>query len=148
MHTALVSSCLLGLLTRYDGSDNRNQAVLNYLKSHQLTPIPVCPEQLAGLPTPRAKCWFTAGCGESLLAGTGALIDEQGNEVTEIYQKGAKESLKLAKLIGCQIAILKQRSPSCGCRTIYRNGEIVNGLGVTAALLKEKGLQVLSEEDI
>ena len=146
--TALVSSCLLGLATRYDGSDNYNQAVIDYLKQQQLTAIPVCPEQLAGLPTPRSKCWFAAGSGETLLAGAGSLVNERGEEVSTIFLKGAAESLKLAQLADCRIAILKQGSPSCGNRTIHRNGELVEGLGVTAALLREAGLQVLSEEDL
>ncbi len=148
MRTALVSSCLLGLATRYDGSDNYNQAVIDYLKRQQLTPIPVCPEQLAGLPTPRPKCWFAAGSGETLLAGDGSLVNEYGEEVSAIFLKGAEESLKLAQLTDCRTAILKQRSPSCGSRTIHCNGELIEGLGVTAALLKETGLQVLSEEDL
>jgi uncharacterized protein YbbK (DUF523 family) len=145
---ALVSSCLLGLATRYDGSDNYNQAVIDYLKQQQLTPIPVCPEQLAGLPTPRPQCWFAAGSGETLLTGDGSLVNEYGEEVSAIFLKGAEESLKLAQLTGCRTAILKQRSPSCGNRTIHCNSELIEGLGVTAALLKETGLQVLSEEDL
>jgi len=144
----LVSSCLLGLETRYDGSSNDCQAVFDYLATQQLTPIPVCPEQLAGLPTPRPKCWFTAGSGETLLAGSGALINEQGEDVSALFLHGARQSLKLAQLIDCRVAILKQRSPSCGSKKIYRNGELLSGAGVTAALLKENGIQVLSEEDV
>lgn len=146
--TALVSSCLLGLPTRYDGSSNYSQAVIDYLKAQHLTPIPVCPEQLAGLPTPRAKCWFTTGCGETLLTGNATLTNETHEDVGAIFLKGAKESLKLAQLTCCEIAILKERSPSCGCRSIYRSGEIVKGMGITAALLKKNGLQVLSEEEL
>lgn len=144
---ALVSSCLLGLATRYDGSSNHCQPVLDYLQQQQLTPIPVCPEQLAGLPTPRPKCWFKAGSGETLLTGTGVLVDELGEDVSDQFLHGARESLKLAQLTDCRVAILKQRSPSCGSQTIYRNGELVKGAGVTAALLKENGIQVFSEED-
>ena len=76
------------------------------------------------------------------------MVNEKGEDVSTIFLKGAEESLKLAQLTNCRIAILKQRSPSCGNRTIHCNGELVEGLGVTAALLKETGLQVLSEEDL
>ena len=148
MRTALVSSCLLGVASRYDGSDNYSQAVLDYLRNQQLIAIPICPEQLAGMPTPRPKCWFTIGSGECQPAEGATLVNEQGENVTASFRKGAEESLKLAQLTGCQIAILKQRSPSCGSRSIYRNGKLVEGLGVTAARLKENGIQLFSEEDL
>ena len=149
MHrNALVSSCLLGLATRYDGSSNFCQPVFDYLHKHQLTPIPVCPEQLAGMPTPRPKCWFKAGSGETLLAAEGSLVNEMGEDVSILFLQGANESLKLAQLTDSRIAILKQRSPSCGSQTIYRNGELVKGSGVTAARLRENGIQVLGEEDL
>jgi uncharacterized protein YbbK (DUF523 family) len=144
----LVSSCLLGLATRYDGSSNFSQTVLDYLRNQHLTPIPVCPEQLAGMPTPRPKCWFKIGSGETLLTSAGSLVNEQGEDVSATFLQGAKQSLKLAQLTDCRLAILKQRSPSCGSRTIYRNGKLVKGSGVTAALLRENGIKVLSEEDL
>jgi uncharacterized protein YbbK (DUF523 family) len=144
----LVSSCLLGLATRYDATDNVSPEVLDYLKNHQLIPIPVCPEQLAGLPTPRPKCWFTHGAGEEVLAGNGALCDEQGRDVGAQFLRGAEQTLKLAQLSGCRQAILKQRSPSCGSAKVHRNGQLVSGLGVTAALLKRHGITLLSEEDL
>ncbi len=144
----LVSSCLLGLATRYDGTDNDCPAVHSYLKRNQLQAIPVCPEQLAGLPTPRPKCWFTQGDGASLLKGQGGLCDEQGRNVSELFMHGAGQALKLAELSGCRHAILKQRSPSCGSKQMHRNGQLVEGLGVTAALLKSRGIELLSEEEL
>ncbi len=145
--TILVSSCLLGLPTRYDGADNHSRAVIDYLSQNNLMPIPVCPEQLAGLPTPRLKCWFSQGDGSAVLANRGRICDEENRNLTETFLRGAKESLKIAEMTNCKRAILKQRSPSCGCRNIYQNGQIIEGMGVTAALLLQKGLQLLSEDD-
>ncbi len=144
----LVSSCLLGLATRYDGSDSDCQDLHRYLQRNDLQAIPVCPEQLAGLPTPRRKCWFTAGDGAGLLQGEGQLCDEEGRNLGAAFLRGAEQVLKCATLTGCRTAILKQRSPSCGTRRIYRNGELVQGLGATAALLKSKGFRLLSEDDL
>lgn len=146
--TALVSSCLLGLATRYDGTDGFNQSVADYLTSNDLIPIPICPEQLAGLSTPRPKCWFSSGDGCSILKGSGEICDETGHRVTALFVGAAQKCRKIAELTNSNLAILKQRSPSCGSRQIHRNGELVEGMGVTAALLKEAGIRVLSEEDL
>ncbi len=144
----LVSSCLLGLATKYDGTDNYNQAVIDYLKRHKLLPIPICPEQLAGSPTPRPKCWFTVADGQALLIGNGKICNESGTDVSNLFMHGAYESLKLARICNCQLAILKQRSPSCGTDNVHQNGKLVNGMGVTAALLRNNGLQLLNEENL
>jgi len=148
MRTILVSSCLLGLASRYDGSDNYSQAVADYLQRNSLTPIPVCPEQLAGLPTPRPKCWFTKGTGADILVGRGQIRNAQGGDVSNIFLRGAEQSLKLARLTNCQQAMLKQRSPSCGSRRVHQDGQLVPGMGVTAALLAQQGLTILSEEEL
>jgi len=146
--TALVSSCLLGLPTRYDGSDNFSQAVADYLKDQNLIPIPVCPEQLAGLSTPREKCWFKEGDGQKVLQGSGIIHNESGEDVTLAFHQAAVDSCKIAELTDCRVAILKQRSPSCGSRKIHRNAQLVDGMGVTAAALKNAGLQILAEDDL
>ncbi len=148
MKTILVSSCLLGLQTRYDASDNYSQAVIDFLQTNNLTPIPVCPEQLAGLATPRPKCWFNQGNGEAVLLGKGSLCDETGDDVTVLFLHAAKETLKIAKLIDCKHAILQQRSPSCGSQTIYLNEKLVAGTGVTTALLKENGIAVYGDDKL
>lgn len=146
--TVFISSCLLGLPTRYDGSGNFSQDVADYLQQEQLIPIPVCPEQLAGLPTPRLKCWFRQGTGEDVLSDCGVICDEDDKDVTAAFASAAEESLKIALLTDCKLAILKQRSPSCGSRMVHQNGQLVNGMGVTAARLKNAGISVLSEEDL
>ncbi|MDT8421112.1 MAG: DUF523 domain-containing protein [Desulfuromonadales bacterium] len=143
----LVSACLLGLPTRYDGSNNRCDAVLNHLHGHNLTAIPVCPEQLAGLPTPRGKTFFIRGDGESILDGSGSMRDACGNEMATIFLRGADLTLQIAQLNNCKLAILKQRSPSCGCGTIYCGQQKVAGMGVTAALLSRHNIRILTEDD-
>ncbi len=148
MRPILVSSCLLGLKTRYDGTDNYCQAVINYIETNQLTPIPVCPEQLAGLTTPRPKCWFSCGDGLTALSGQGKLCDEENRDVTDIFIHGAEECLKIAQLTHCKQAILQQRSPSCGSNNIYLNEKLVDGVGVTTALLREKGVKVFSNDNL
>ncbi len=146
--TVLVSSCLLGLATRYDGSDNDAPALTDYLQRNKLIPIPVCPEQLAGLPTPRLKCQFTKGTGIDILNKQGQICNEEGLDVSDIFLRGATQSLHLARLTDCKLAILKQRSPSCGSRMIYQNGKLVPGMGVTATLLHQQGLILLDEDEI
>lgn len=144
----LVSACLLGLQSRYDGVDKSCPAVRAYLEQHNLLPIPVCPEQLGGLPTPRPATEFGAGDGESVLDGSCRLVNRAGDDVTEPFVRGAQQSAAIAALAGAELAILKERSPSCGVRQVYRNREIVPGRGVAAALLNRHRIELLTEEDL
>jgi uncharacterized protein YbbK (DUF523 family) len=144
----LVSACLLGLPTRYDGKAKRSQAAIDYLQRENLTPVPVCPEQLAGMSTPRDKTFFHAGDGHDVLRGEGSVISASSQSMNEVFCRGAQLTLQAARLSGCQRALLKDRSPSCGVHQIYRGEERVPGAGVTAALLIQAGLDVISEEDL
>ncbi len=144
----LVSACLLGLHTRYDGAQKQDKAVLDYLSANDYLPIPVCPEQLAGLATPRDEVQFTEGDGTNILAGSGKVATRSGLEMSTAFVHGATETLEICRLTGCQTALLKERSPSCGVHMVYRQGERVPGMGVTAALLKHEGIALLSEQDI
>ena len=103
----LVSACLLGVRCRYDGASRPNEAVLRLMEQHTL--IPVCPEQLGGLATPRPPAERQGD----------AVRTQSGADVTEQYRRGAEEALGLCRLYGCQAAVLKERSPSCGCAGIY-----------------------------
>lgn len=135
----LVSACLLGMCCRYDGKEKRQEEVIRLMKYHTL--IPVCPEQCGGLMTPRLP---SERCGDRV-------VDGQGQDVTACFQKGAMEALKLAELYHCGHAILKERSPSCGKGRIYDGtftGRLIDGDGVTAALLSENGIKVLGESRI
>jgi len=145
----LVSSCLLGLKTRYDGKANDNSIIMNY--SHLGKYIPVCPEQLGGLSTPREPAEITEGSGEDVLDGKSNVVTNTGEDGTEYFIRGAEEVLNLAKTFPVKAAILKDRSPSCGVNRIY-NGDfsstIQNGQGVTAAILRKHGIPIYSEEDV
>jgi len=135
----LCSACLLGVKCRYDGKLKPNKKVLNLTRKAIL--IPVCPEQLGGLPTPR----------EAAERKGKKVITKSGKDVTKNFKMGAKQVLKLAKLFGIKKAILKQRSPSRGSGQIYDgtfSGTIIKGDGVTAALLKRNGIEIISEENL
>ncbi|MGQ9552115.1 MAG: DUF523 domain-containing protein [Candidatus Bathycorpusculaceae bacterium] len=133
----ICSACLMGVRCRYDGRSKPNRKVVELAKKEVL--IPVCPEQLGGLSTPR----------EPSERRGNRVLTKSGKDVTENFQKGAKEVLRLAKLLCIREAILAQGSPSCGCGKIYDgtfSGKIIKGDGVTAALLKRNGIRVLSED--
>ena len=146
--TILVSACLLGLPTRYDGKAKRSQDVLDYLQREKLTPIPVCPEQLAGMTTPRDKTFFQSGDGRAVLAGNGEAVSENGRSMNAIFCRGAKMTREIARLSGCRRALLKEGSPSCGVHRVYLGEDKVAGVGVTSALLMNSDLDVMSEEDL
>ena len=146
--TILVSACLLGLPTRYDGKSKRSQDVLDYLQREKLTPIPVCPEQLAGMTTPRDKTFFQSGDGRAVLTGNGEAVSENGQSMNAIFCRGAKMTLEIARLSGCRRALLKEGSPSCGVHRVYLREDKVPGVGVTSALLLNSGMEVVSEEDL
>ena len=132
----LVSACLLGVCCRYDQKCAPDGLVFALRKRHDL--IPVCPEQLGGLSTPRCPAEIKDG----------RVITKEGVDVTENYERGANMALKIAKDLGCNIAILKERSPSCGCGEIYDGsftGKTVIGNGVTAKLLIQNGICVIGE---
>lgn len=148
----LVSACLLGLPTRYDGKTKRSQAVIDYLQRENLLPIPICPEQLAGMATPRDRTFFHSGDGHDVLDvhddKAGKVISVNGQPMNDVFCRGAKLVLQIAGLSDCRRALLKERSPSCGVHQIYRGDERVQGAGVTTALLINAGLDVISEEDL
>lgn len=147
-HPILVSACLLGLNTRYNRIQKRHDGLLELLKRLDVTPIPVCPEQLAGLPTPRPATRFTRGDGAAVLAGQGMVVNSLQQELSAQFVHGAEQSLLAAELAACRFAILKERSPSCGVHQIYLEDRIVPGSGVTTAKLRGTGLQVFSEEEL
>ena len=134
--TILVSACLLGCPCRYDGTAKADPRVLSLMERHTL--IPVCPEQLGGLPTPRLPSERREG----------GVFDRGGKDVTAQYRQGAEEVLRLARLYGCTHAVLKERSPSCGSGQIYDGSfshVLVPGSGVAAELLAQNGITVLGE---
>lgn len=145
----LISACLCGVDCKYSGKNNYNERVYELFKSEGA--IPVCPEQLGGLPTPRHPAEITGGTAEDVLKRKARVMNNQGEEVTTQFIKGAEETLKIAKAAGCTKAILKAKSPSCGHGKIYNgsfNGTLIEGKGVTVQLLLNNGIEVITEEDI
>lgn len=134
----LVSACLLGVCCRYDGQAKPHEGALSLLGRHTL--IPVCPEIYGGLATPRPAA---ERVGKRVLTA-------QGGDVTAQYRRGAEETLRLGRLYGCEAALLKERSPSCGSGVIHNgrfDGELTPGDGVTAALLRANGIAVYGESE-
>ncbi len=145
----LCSACLLGIKCRYDSRDKLNKKILEIFKKE--TVIPVCPEILAGFDVPRERCEIVNGDGFNVLERKARVVTESGRDVTEFFLKGAYKTLELAKKFEISFAVLKQNSPSCGCGKIYDgsfSGKIIQGYGVTAALLKKHGIKVVSEEEL
>ncbi len=145
--TYLVSACLMGLPTRYDGRHNCNAALQSLC--HRCRVIPICPEQLGGLPTPRLPSEICGGDGSAVLQGKARVIDKAGKDVTSQFLRGAYAALRLAQLLGVDGAILKSGSPSCGAGRIHNgsfSGRYRAGDGITAALLKGQGIPVYNEK--
>lgn len=145
----LVSACMAGIPTRYDGKSKTVRKIEKLVEDGKA--MLVCPEQLGGLPTPREPAEIRGGNGEDVLSGNAKVINHKGEDVTEAFIQGAKQTLKIAKKVGATKVILKEHSPSCGSSFIYSgkfDGVKKEGMGVTAALLRQNGIEVLSEEDL
>ena len=144
----IVSACLAGIPCRYDGKAQRNEAVAALVEAGLA--VPVCPECLGGLPTPRIPAEIVGGSGEDVLDGKARVIASDGEarlDVTDAFIKGANAALEAAREAGADEAILKANSPSCGFGTIYDgsfSGAKTAGSGVAAALLAANGLKVKS----
>ena len=138
----LISACLIGVSCRYDGlSKPLDKKTLFRLKEkHHL--IPICPEIMGGLPTPRIP---------AEIAEDRRVLRRDGADITAEYEKGAHEALRLAEFFGCTAAILKARSPSCGRDEIYDgtfSGTLTEGDGITASLFRKKGIRIIREDEI
>ena len=146
----LISACLLGIRCSWSGNDKySNDRAIELLKAETL--IPVCPEQLGGLATPRAPQEIQGGTGEDVLGNKCKVLNKDGQDVTKEFVRGAEESLKIAMQLKVKEFIGKSRSPSCGCGQIYDgsfSGRLVSGDGVTTALLKRNGIRIITEEDL
>lgn len=135
----LVSACLLGVGCRYDGQSKPIPQVEQLLKEH--TCIPVCPEILGGLPTPRPPAERQGS----------RIVNKEGEDVTDAFIRGTAEVLRLAALYRCKAVLLKEKSPSCGSGQIYDGtftGTLVEGDGLTAELFKRQGITVYGESQI
>ncbi|GLF92141.1 hypothetical protein Saga11_34000 [Bacillus safensis] len=144
----VVSACLAGLKVRYNGSHRLDQRIEELVQERRA--VTVCPELLGGFSTPRPSAEIVGGDGYDVLQGLASVIDVHGTDVTEMYVKGAKAVLEQVQSLKAAAVVLKEYSPSCGSRMIYRgtfDGKTKAGDGVTSALLKQHGIQVFSEGD-
>lgn len=151
MEKILVSACLVGKRVRYNG-------IVKSFESHVLKAwnrrgwvVAICPEVAGGLPVPRSRSEISGGDGIQVLNGHKKVININGQDVTKYFLEGAQKALELTSSLGIRLAILKERSPSCGTGYIYDgsfSGIKKPGKGVAAALLEENGIRVFSERKI
>lgn len=143
----LVSACLIGTKCRYDGGSFEQYPELAALVAKGEA-IPVCPEELGGLPTPRPPAELVGGDGADVLNGAARIVREDGTDVTDAFLAGAEAAARIAQAHGATRAVLKARSPSCGCATVYDgtfSGRVIPGQGVTAARLRAMGVSITDE---
>ena len=136
----LVAACLLGVPCRYDGKSKKNEGVIQSLKGKAF--LAVCPEQLGGLPTPRARNYFVGGDGRAVLDKKARMGNAEGKDVTDNFVRGAEAVLYLARMTGARTMAGVEKSPSCGLSLVDCDGKWIKGEGVTTALLRESGIEV------
>lgn len=139
----LVSSCLLGINCKYSGGNNYQEKILKLVKDGKA--IFACPEQLGGLTTPRLPAEIVYKDNKRYV------IDKNGKDVTEEFERGAREVLKILKEMNITKVIFKSQSPSCGCGLIYDGtftNKLIKGNGITTQLLIDNGIEVITELDI
>ncbi|MEW6358455.1 MAG: DUF523 domain-containing protein [Planctomycetota bacterium] len=137
----IVSACLLGVECRYDGESKLDEDLIARLAGEGI--VPVCPEQLGGLPTPRPPAQIVGGGGEDVLDGRARVVNRDGADVTANYIRGAEQVLGIAQRLGITKAYLKSKSPACGFGKIRKGEKLSEGNGVCAALLARNGITVI-----
>ncbi len=141
MQPLIISACLLGVNCKYNASNNKLDDITIQKLQQKYNLIPICPEIMGGMPTPRNPVEIK----------NGKIIDQKNNDYTQNFQKGAQESLKIAQLFHAQKALLKESSPSCGSHTIYDGSfthKKIPGMGITAEKLSHNKIQTYSEENV
>ena len=142
MENVLISACLLGVACRYDGlSKPLDPKIIEKLKNTYHL-IPICPEIMGGLPTPRIP---------AEISENGDVMRKDGQDISDNYRRGAEEALRIAEIFHCKTAILKERSPSCGAGKIYNgtfSNTLIDGDGITAALLRKHGIRIIGESKL
>lgn len=139
MKKILISACLVGDKTKYDGKSNYTPLIDKLLEKYEL--VPFCPEVEGGLSIPRKKSEIKDG----------NVINEEGKDVSKYFLKGAELAYNICIYLGIEVAILKDRSPSCGSKEIYDgsfSNRLIKGKGITASFLEKKKIRVISEEEI
>lgn len=134
-----VSACLLGVNCKYNGGNNFSAKLEGYLEGHEV--VPLCPEVMGGLPTPRVPAEMVEG----------KVMDREGRSVDEAFRKGAEIALRRVLEEGAELVILQSRSPSCGVKEVYDgsfSGKLIPGKGIFAARLEEAGIPAMDVEDV
>ncbi len=139
----IISACLLGRRCRFDGRDKLTPQLAVVLEGRVV--IPVCPEEMAGLGTPRPACNLQGGDGGAVLDGNATVVDANGVDRSAEFVNGAEAALAEAIAGGATDAVLKDHSPSCGVHSVYRDGALLPGEGVLTALLRRHGIAVHDE---
>ena len=145
----LISACLAGVACTHAAEAKTREWALELIAEGR--GVTVCPEVAGGLPIPRPEAEIIGGRGAGVLDGTARVRTVDGDDVTNQYVRGAEAAVAAAKRAGAALAVLKARSPSCGCGAIYDgtfSGRTVDADGVTAAALKRAGVEVVSDEDV
>lgn len=140
----VVSACLLGERCRYNGEGKAHPGVIRFLRRKKY--VGLCPEMLAGWGSPRPPVQFHDGAASEVVGGKAKVKDDQGRDRTASLMKGVGKALKQAVSLGATEAVLKEKSPSCGVKRIYRDGKLTRGEGLFTYWLKKKGVRVRSEE--
>jgi uncharacterized protein YbbK (DUF523 family) len=145
----LLSACLAGVPCTHAAEAKTRAWALGLVATGRA--VPVCPEVAGGLPVPRPEAEIQGGDGTAVLAGEARVVSVEGEDVTSNYLRGAEAALAATRRSEATLAVLKARSPSCGCGRVYDgsfSGTLTDGDGVTAAALKLAGVQVVSDEEI
>ena len=135
----LVSACLIGENCKYDGKNNYSQKLMDFLKDKEY--VAVCPEMLGGLKSPRIPCEIV----------NGVVMNRAGENVDKYFREGAQKALQIAKENNIDMAVLQQRSPTCGAGIIYDgtfSGNKIPGNGVFAQLMIDNGFKVIREDEL
>ncbi len=140
----IVSACLIGERCRYNGEGKRHAGVVRFLRGKRY--FALCPEMLAGWGSPRPPVQFHGGGASEAAEGKARIKDSQGRDRTASLIKGITKALRQALLLEAREAILKEKSPSCGVKRIYRDGKLSRGEGLFTYWLREKGIRVRSEQ--
>jgi uncharacterized protein YbbK (DUF523 family) len=140
----IVSACLAGINSRYDGGHKERKEIAQLVREGKA--IPLCPEILGGLTVPREPAVIEAGDGRDVLEGRSRVVSSEGEDLTSQYIEGANRLLRIAQLIKCEKVFLKEGSPSCGLKYIYRQGKKVGGSGICSTLLSQQDIPLTGVE--
>ena len=141
----IISACLAGLRTRYDGKAKPHPQLREIAERAVL--VPICPEILGGLGIPRSQCHFVGGDGAALLRKEARVIDNNGIDRTSCFLRAADECMRIVELVSPEMIIFKEGSPSCGIRRVDIEGSWQTGCGVVTATIRDLNIAIISEED-